>query len=176
MADVTQGAWIQNSSRRLDVSCLSPVDTETLHGVLLPSTHCMSRRKRIFTHRLINIQNGLQRYRTRIRIAIASIIITFLGVFLTIYLSCRPFHHYWQINPNPGNVCQAGISMPIIWVSFVSNVSTDVYLLFIPIPMLWASSLKLLKKLATTMLLSAGLLIIICAILKSIYVIVVRTM
>lgn len=66
--------------------------------------------------------------------------------------------------------------MPIIWVSFVSNVATDMYLLFIPIPMLWGSSLKLVKKLATTMLLSAGLLIIICATLKSIYVIVVSSL
>ncbi|KAH7382760.1 hypothetical protein DE146DRAFT_669791 [Phaeosphaeria sp. MPI-PUGE-AT-0046c] len=120
----------------------------------------------------LRLTNGLQRYRTRIRIAIAAIAITFVVVIMTIYLSCRPFHHYWQINPDPGNVCQAAISKPILWVSFVSNVSTDIYLLFIPIPMLWKSSLKLLKKIATTLLLSAGLLIIIFATMKSIYVIV----
>lgn len=157
----------------MDISCVSVVDLEALHGLLLPSSHCMSTHAASLDPLLTITQNGLQRYRTRILIAIASIIITFLAVFLTIYLSCRPFHHYWQINPNPGNVCQAGISMPIIWVSFVSNVATDLYLLFIPIPMLWGSSLKLLKKLATTLLLSAGLLIVICATLKSIHVIVV---
>src|SRR5688500_12527898 len=86
---------------------------------------------------------------------------TFVSVFLTIYLSCRPFHHYWQINPDPGNQCQAAISRPILWVSFVTNVLTDLYLLLIPIPMLWKSSLKLLKKFAATLVLSAGVLIII---------------
>jgi uncharacterized membrane protein len=45
----------------------------------------------------------------------------------------------------------------------------------IPIPMLWKSSLRLLKKIAATLVLSAGVLIIICATLKSIYVIVVSS-
>jgi hypothetical protein len=100
---------------------------------------------------------------------------TFIAVIFTIYLSCRPFHHYWQINPDPGNACQAAVSKPILWVSFVSNVSTDVYLLLIPIPMLWKSSLRLLKKIAATLVLSAGVLIIVFATLKSIYVIVVSS-
>jgi hypothetical protein len=100
---------------------------------------------------------------------------TFIAVIATIYLSCRPFHHYWQINPDPGNVCQAAISKPILWVSFVSNVATDVYLLLIPIPMLWKSSLRLLKKIAATFVLSAGVMIIVFATLKSIFVIVVSS-
>lgn len=147
-----------------------------MHDILLPSSHgmCIQFNTWKDTPLMSTTQSGLQRYRTRIRIAIAAIAVTFVVVILTIYLSCRPFNHYWQINPDPGNVCQASISKPIIWVSFVSNVFTDIYLLFIPIPMLWRSSLKLLKKIATTLLLSAGLLIIICAILKSSYVIVVR--
>lgn len=103
------------------------------------------------------------------------IVTTFIVVIMTIYLSCRPFHHYWQINPDPGNVCQAAISQPILWVSFVSNVSTDIFLFLIPVPMLWKSSLRLLKKIAATLVLSAGVLIIVCATLKSIYVIVVSS-
>lgn len=98
---------------------------------------------------------------------------SFIAVIMTILLSCRPIHHYWQINPNPGNVCQPAISKPIIWVSFVLNISTDISLFLIPIPMLWKSSLRLHKKIAATSVLSAGLLVIICATLKSIYVIVV---
>ncbi|KAF1958356.1 hypothetical protein CC80DRAFT_534123 [Byssothecium circinans] len=120
----------------------------------------------------LRLTNGLERYRTRIHIALGLIVSTFIVVILTIYFSCRPFHHYWQINPDPGNVCQAAISKPILWVSFVSNVSTDIFLLLIPIPMLWKSSLRLLKKMAATLVLSAGLLIIVCATLKSIHVIV----
>jgi hypothetical protein len=54
-------------------------------------------------------KNGLKRYRTRIHIAIGLVVTTFIIVIMIIYLSCRPFHHYWQINPNPGNACQAAI-------------------------------------------------------------------
>lgn len=121
----------------------------------------------------LSSQSGLQKYRTRIYTAIISILTTFIAIILTIYLSCRPFPHYWQINPGPGNSCQAAVSKPILWVSFVFNVSTDVYLLMIPIPMLWKSSLKTYKKVAATMVLSAGMLVVVCATLKSIYVIVV---
>lgn len=103
----------------------------------------------------------------------ALIAASFVVVILTIFLACRPYRHYWQISPNPGNSCQPAISKPIVWVSFVLNVSTDIFLFFIPIPMLWKSSLQLYKKIAATSVLSAGLLIIICATLKSIYVIVV---
>lgn len=118
-------------------------------------------------------QNGLERYQVRIRIAMGLVLTSFIAVIMTIYMSCRPFHHYWQIHPDPGNVCQAAISKPILWVSFVCNVSTDIFLFLIPIPMLWKSSLRTLQKLAATLVLSGGVLIIVCATLKSIYVIVV---
>jgi hypothetical protein len=98
---------------------------------------------------------------------------TFVAVIFVIFLSCRPFNHYWQINPDPGNVCQAAVSGAILWSSFITNVGTDGYLLLIPIPMLWKSSLKLYKKIAATLVLSAGVLVMVCATLKSIYVIVV---
>jgi hypothetical protein len=118
-------------------------------------------------------KNGLKRYRTRIHIAIGLVVTTFIIVIMIIYLSCRPFHHYWQINPNPGNACQAAISKPILWSSFVTNVSTDIFLILIPVPMLWKSTLRFLKKVAATLVLSAGMFIVVCATLKSIYVIVV---
>lgn len=112
-------------------------------------------------------------YTTRIRIAFASIITTFVIIIFTIYFSCRPFWHYWQISPDPGNSCQAAVSKPLIWVTFVFNVSTDVYLLLIPIPMLWKSRLRTYKKIAAMLVLGSGMLVIVCAILKSIYLITV---
>ncbi|KAF3039645.1 hypothetical protein E8E11_000093, partial [Didymella keratinophila] len=118
------------------------------------------------------LTSGLGTYQKRINAAMALIATTFIIVIMTIFLSCRPFNHYWQISPNPGNACQPAISKPIVWVTFVTNVSTDIFLFMIPIPMLWKSSLRLYKKIAATSVLSAGLLIIICATLKSIYVIV----
>jgi hypothetical protein len=150
------------------------LDSQTVHDVLLPSTYGPSSLSIVSVSVFAKVsQNGLQRYQTRIYIAMGLIITTFMVVIMTIYLSCRPFPHYWQINPDPGTVCQAAVSKPILWVSFVSNVSTDMFLLLIPVPMLWKSSLKTAKKIAATMVLSAGVLVIICAVLKSIHVIVV---
>lgn len=30
---------------------------------------------------------------------------------MTIMLGCRPFHNYWQINPNPGG------TFPLLWLT-----------------------------------------------------------
>ncbi|PVH99944.1 hypothetical protein DM02DRAFT_728888 [Periconia macrospinosa] len=121
---------------------------------------------------LLRLTNGLKNYHKQIYAAMALIAATFVMVILTIYLSCRPFNHYWQIYPNPGNACQAGVSKPIVVSTFVTNVFTDACLLMIPIPMLWKSTLRRLQKIASTLVLSAGVFIIICATLKSIYVLV----
>ncbi|KAB5535367.1 hypothetical protein GE09DRAFT_359052 [Coniochaeta sp. 2T2.1] len=119
------------------------------------------------------LTNGLgQHYQIRIQAGFLLVVITFLATVVTIFAGCRPFHNYWQISPDPGNTCQAGISKPIIWVSFTANVSTDIYLIAIPLPMLWQSSLKLIKKIASTIVLGAGIFVLVCAILKSVFVLV----
>ncbi|KAH7139583.1 hypothetical protein B0J13DRAFT_596686 [Dactylonectria estremocensis] len=113
-----------------------------------------------------------QRYRIRIQIGFALVVATFVACILTVFLACRPFHKYWQINPDPGNSCQAAISKPIIWVSFAANVPTDIYLIGIPIPMLWQSGLKTIKKIAYTVVLGTGIFVLVCPTLKSIFVLV----
>jgi hypothetical protein len=65
------------------------------------------------------------------------------------------------------------VSKPVIWVSFAANVSTDMYLISIPLPMLWGSRLPTLKKVASTFILGAGVFVLVCATLKSIFVLVV---
>lgn len=65
------------------------------------------------------------------------------------------------------------MSRPIIWVTFASNVITDIYLLMIPLPMLWGSTLRTVKKIASTIVLGAGIFVLVCATLKSVFVLVV---
>lgn len=43
----------------------------------------------------------------------------------------------------------------------------------IPLPMLWGSSLKTYKKVASTIVLGAGIFVLVCAILKTILVLTV---
>lgn len=136
-------------------------------------------------------QDGLgRRYHIPIYVGFGLVIGTFLASIITIFAACRPFHKNWQINPDPGSethlvlsaqrlltmpldVCQPAISTPVIAVTFASNLITDPYLIFIPIPMLWQSSLKPLKKIAATIVLSSGVFILVCATIKSVFLLVV---
>ncbi|KFY48342.1 hypothetical protein V495_01415 [Pseudogymnoascus sp. VKM F-4514 (FW-929)] len=124
----------------------------------------------VFYMRLIE---GLsKKYGIRIWIGFGLVASTFLASIITIYGACRPFAKYWQINPDPGNVCQGAVARPIVWVTFISSVLTDIYLIMIPIPMLWGTRLKLAKKIAATIVLGAGVFVLICSLLKTIFVIV----
>ncbi|KAL8424020.1 hypothetical protein RB596_004019 [Gaeumannomyces avenae] len=80
--------------------------------------------------------------------------------------------HARVVTPNPGNQCQPALSAPIVWSSFAANVSTDIYLILIPLDLLWGSTLKLYQKIASTIVLGTGIFVLACAILKTIYVLV----
>ncbi|KAI0889716.1 uncharacterized protein GGS22DRAFT_148981 [Annulohypoxylon maeteangense] len=119
----------------------------------------------------IRLTNGLsRRYLLQIRFGFALVIGTSLASILAVLCGCSPFYKNWQINPDPGNHCQPAISRPIIWTSFAANASTDIYLILIPIPMLWGSSLRLIKKVASSVVLGAGIFVLVCAMLKTIFV------
>ncbi|RAL03335.1 uncharacterized protein BO80DRAFT_350386 [Aspergillus ibericus CBS 121593] len=122
------------------------------------------------------LMDGLgRRHRIPIWIGIGLVVGSFLASEITILATCRPFHKNWQINPDPGNVCQPAISKPVIAATFAGNLATDPYLVLIPIPMLWKSSLKLLKKVAVTIVLGAGIFVLVCATLKSVFLLVEPT-
>ncbi|UKZ75632.1 hypothetical protein TrVFT333_003320 [Trichoderma virens FT-333] len=107
----------------------------------------------------IRLTDGLARhYRIRIYIGFAFLAASYIVVALNLYLSCRPFHKLWQIYPDPGNVCQPAISNQIIWVYWAFNVTTDLYIISIPLPMLWTTSLKPWRKIGLIFLFSGGFL------------------
>ncbi|KAI0157118.1 hypothetical protein GGR52DRAFT_577115 [Hypoxylon sp. FL1284] len=110
---------------------------------------------------------GLRRsYLIRIYIGFGLLIGSFMTILLNLFLGCRPFHKNWQINPDPGNVCQPAVSNEVIWVYLSMNVVTDLYLISIPVPMLWQSTLKPVKKFGLIILFSGGLFVVACAILR----------
>ncbi|OBT70376.1 hypothetical protein VE03_00113 [Pseudogymnoascus sp. 23342-1-I1] len=124
----------------------------------------------------IRLTEGLnKKFRIRLWLGFGIVVSTFIASIITIYAACQPFHKYWQINPDPSNVCQGAVARPIVWVTFISSVLTDIYLIFIPIPMLWGTKLKLAKKIAATIVLGAGVFVLICSLLKTIFVIVDST-
>ncbi|RFU73934.1 hypothetical protein TARUN_8315 [Trichoderma arundinaceum] len=120
----------------------------------------------------LRLTDGLARhYRIRIYVGFAFLAASYIIVALNLYLSCRPFHKFWQIFPDPGNVCQPAVSNQIIWVYWAFNVTTDLYIISIPVPMLWGSSLKPLKKVGLMILFSGGLFVVVCATLRCVLII-----
>jgi hypothetical protein len=73
------------------------------------------------------------------------------------------------------DVCQPAVSAQVVWVYLAFNIITDVYLLSIPLPMLWKASLKPLKKMGLMILFGGGILVIACATLRCVLIITVRT-
>ncbi|KAK4100639.1 hypothetical protein N658DRAFT_486676 [Parathielavia hyrcaniae] len=121
----------------------------------------------------LRLTNGLGRpYRLRVHAGFAIVIAGYLASMVAILFACMPFHHYWQIHPDPGNVCQPAVSRPIVWASFAANVSSDIYLILIPLPLLWQSRLRLVEKIASSLVLGAGIFVLVCATLKTVFVIV----
>ncbi|KAI0446131.1 hypothetical protein F4803DRAFT_505714 [Xylaria telfairii] len=121
----------------------------------------------------IRLTEGLgRRYRLQIWLGFGLVIGTFIASIAAVLFSCLPIDRNWQIFPDPGNHCQPAISRPIVWTTYAGNVITDIYLILIPLPMLWATSLKLIKKIASSIVLGAGIFVLVSATLKTVFVIV----
>jgi hypothetical protein len=43
-------------------------------------------------------------YQIRLYIGTALISISYVVILLTLFLSCRPLHLFWQLNPDPGSM------------------------------------------------------------------------
>ncbi|KAF2217635.1 hypothetical protein CERZMDRAFT_22710, partial [Cercospora zeae-maydis SCOH1-5] len=90
--------------------------------------------------------------------------ITYVTMFLTIMLSCRPFHLNWQVKPKPPEHCELRIQN--FYVCTVLNVLTDAALLAIPIPLLWKLKIPLRKKITVGVVLSSGIFVITAALTR----------
>ncbi|KAL9004278.1 MAG: hypothetical protein Q9188_002913 [Gyalolechia gomerana] len=121
----------------------------------------------IFFSRLTDGVNGL---RLRIRIGAVILALTFLATFLTIILGCQPVRGHWQINPDPGNFCQPAISKLQVAVLITLNITTDIYLMSVPLPMIWASRLTPKKKWVLSVMFSGGILITVFGLLRCILI------
>lgn len=71
------------------------------------------------------------------------------------------------------DVCQPAISNQIIWVYWAFNVTSDLYIISVPLPMLLGSSLKPLKKVGFMIVFSGGILVVVCATLRCVLIVLV---
>ncbi|EME38349.1 hypothetical protein DOTSEDRAFT_106055, partial [Dothistroma septosporum NZE10] len=93
-------------------------------------------------------------------------LLTYIAMFLTITLSCLPFHLNWQVRPMPPDKCT--FRKHNFYTCTILNVVTDAAILCIPIPLLWKLRISLRKTLGLGFLLSSGIFVITAAIVRNI--------
>ncbi|KAK0111794.1 hypothetical protein ONS96_001062 [Cadophora gregata f. sp. sojae] len=102
-----------------------------------------------------------------VKIVGAYVVITLI-VMEILYLGvwCRPFSGYWKV-PVENVQCSAAIHHLI--TNAVFNITSDVMMLCIPLPLLIASQLPKANKLILCVLFSLGVFVILCAVLNKYY-------
>ncbi|KAM3069507.1 hypothetical protein ACMFMG_005615 [Clarireedia jacksonii] len=116
---------------------------------------------------------SLNRMKVHIRIGYLLIAITYVGSMIVIPCQCLPFRKQWQINPNPGNNCLPGYSKVQMQSIIPINAITDIYLLLIPMPMIFWTyrGIPTSKRISLLVLFSAGLILIGFAILHALAIV-----
>ncbi|KAF7586030.1 hypothetical protein BBP40_009647 [Aspergillus hancockii] len=114
------------------------------------------------------LTTGLQHLPTRVRFAYVILGVTYLAVALSILLSCQPMHKFWQVNPDPGNLCQPTRSTVYVLIVVIPNVLTDLYLMSIPLPLLWTVNIGIRRKITLMALFSGAAFVIMAAIIRAV--------
>lgn len=87
-----------------------------------------------------------------------ALLATFVAVIISDLAECRPFHHYWQVLPDPGGQCRQGYAQLLTMAT--CNVLTDLMLVIFPIPILLRSHMQLKRKIQLVLLFSLSLSVV----------------
>ncbi|KAH6887566.1 hypothetical protein B0T10DRAFT_538971 [Thelonectria olida] len=116
------------------------------------------------------LTTGLTVYKVRVWLGYTLIIVTYVACIASILFSCVPFHKLWQINPNPGNICQPAVNRVNIFISLSSDLLTNLYLLVIPVSLILNTHISNIKKMSILILFSGGILIIAAGVLRCVLI------
>ncbi|KAI9741404.1 MAG: hypothetical protein M1834_003121 [Cirrosporium novae-zelandiae] len=94
-------------------------------------------------------------------------ILTWLTCMLFHICLCTPAYRNWQVKPYPGDNCT--LRKPNYVVIAVLNICTDLGILIIPFPLLFAAKIPLYRKLILGVLFSSGVFVMIAVILRTYY-------
>ncbi|CAD6570796.1 MAG: hypothetical protein ASARMPRED_003940 [Alectoria sarmentosa] len=89
-------------------------------------------------------------FRIAVYVISAWIILWFIGLYLDIFLACRPISSYWEAHCAPSYTTSIATS--------VTNIISDVALLVLPQPQIWNLQMPLKKKLSVSFLMLLGVL------------------
>ncbi|KAH6654655.1 hypothetical protein BKA67DRAFT_286363 [Truncatella angustata] len=89
---------------------------------------------------------------------------TYLIMFIIIYTQCLPVTDNWRVSPIPGYNCSVKTANYIAVA--VLNITTDMVIVAIPIPLLFAVKLTIMRKLAIGALLCSGVFVMVATLLR----------
>lgn len=96
-------------------------------------------------------------YSKWIKIVSAWVVLGWVAVEITYFTACRPFTGYWAVPPpNP----QCTTLQHFAYVQATFNISSDLLIILLPIPMIWSLSLPLKQKLGLVVLFSMGMFVV----------------
>ena len=84
--------------------------------------------------------------------------LTFIGVLLATITECRPTYRYWQVSPDPGPHCRQGLAQLI--TMGVCDVITDFVLIAFPIQIIFASKMRLARKISLSILFGLSFILV----------------
>ncbi|KAI8648229.1 hypothetical protein NCS57_01490900 [Fusarium keratoplasticum] len=88
-----------------------------------------------------------------------------VAIILTLALTCRPFHHLWQVWPDPGRQCEPQ-NLVFFVVILTFNLVTDICVILVPLPVLRGIQINRWKKFGLYFLFSLGFFCMFAAILR----------
>ncbi|KAL6228803.1 hypothetical protein BDW75DRAFT_226189 [Aspergillus navahoensis] len=99
-----------------------------------------------------------------IRVCAGYCLLSYLALVLAVFLHCRPFSKNWQVRPDPGLNCSAHYDVYIVVA--VLNITSDIFIICIPIPMIIRLRIGLLQKILVGALLCTGVFIIVATLVR----------
>jgi len=117
------------------------------------------------------LTENVDKIRPRIQMGFVVLPATFIILVCVELFGCHPFQKHWQIYPDPGAVCYPSHSMPNLYTMIILNVTTDLYLMFIPLPMIWRSFLPTKVKVGLYVMFSGGVVVTTVAFLCCFFII-----
>jgi hypothetical protein len=123
----------------------------------------------------VRIQEGITGVITRAWVGTILLLGTWVSIVVTVLASCSPLEKMWQIFPDPGRTCYAGVSPILIGVTLAGNILTDFYLISIPVPALLRAKLGRVQKVSLVGLFSCSSLITAMAIVRVVVIVAVST-
>ncbi|KAF2132810.1 hypothetical protein P153DRAFT_373503 [Dothidotthia symphoricarpi CBS 119687] len=101
-----------------------------------------------------------------IRIVAVYTIVGWVAVQITFFAACQPFKGYWAMPP-PNSQCTTLEHYAYVQASF--NITSDLLIIAVPLPMVMALKLPIKQKIGLGLLFSMGTFVIIAAILTKYY-------